>query len=131
MSTTLGASLTFEGEQDGVEDLVRSILALKKDHPDLCLSLKVTSEAEVEVSAEPDPDPDPDSEAVGTSINDLDLTERPRNCLKRVGITTIEQLTSKTEDDLRAITNFGERSLEDVVMKLAQRGLKLLSSDLS
>jgi DNA-directed RNA polymerase subunit alpha len=58
-------------------------------------------------------------------IEDLDLTERPRNCLKRAQIDTIGQLVERTEDDLLIITNFGQRSLEEVVQKLDERGLSL------
>ena len=58
-------------------------------------------------------------------IEDLDLSERPRNCLKRAQINAIGELLEKTEDDLLAITNFGQKSLEEVVQKLDERGLSL------
>jgi DNA-directed RNA polymerase subunit alpha len=58
-------------------------------------------------------------------IEELDLSERPRNCLKRAQIDTIGQLIEKTEDDLLAITNFGQKSLEEVLQKLDERGLSL------
>jgi DNA-directed RNA polymerase subunit alpha len=58
-------------------------------------------------------------------IEELDLSERPRNCLKRARIDTIGQLVQKTEDDLLAITNFGAKSLEEVMQKLDERGLSL------
>ena len=58
-------------------------------------------------------------------IEELDLSERPRNCLKRARVDTIGQLVQKTEDDLLAITNFGSKSLEEVVQKLDERGLSL------
>jgi len=58
-------------------------------------------------------------------IEDLDLSERPRNCLKRAQINTIGELVERTEDDLLAITNFGQKSLEEVVQKLDERGLSL------
>jgi DNA-directed RNA polymerase subunit alpha len=58
-------------------------------------------------------------------IEELDLSERPRNCLKRAQIDTIGQLVDRTEDDLLAITNFGQKSLEEVVQKLDERGLSL------
>ena len=56
-------------------------------------------------------------------IEELDLSERPRNCLKRARVDTIGQLVQKTEDDLLAITNFGSKSLEEVIQKLDERGL--------
>ena len=58
-------------------------------------------------------------------IEELDLSERPRNCLKRARVDTIGQLVMKTEDDLLAITNFGSKSLEEVIQKLDERGLSL------
>ncbi|MGQ0826081.1 MAG: DNA-directed RNA polymerase subunit alpha [Actinomycetota bacterium] len=58
-------------------------------------------------------------------IEELDLSERPRNCLKRARVDTIGQLMQKTEDDLLAITNFGAKSLEEVIQKLDERGLSL------
>jgi DNA-directed RNA polymerase subunit alpha len=58
-------------------------------------------------------------------IEELDLSERPRNCLKRARVDTIGQLVQKTEDDLLAITNFGAKSLEEVIQKLDERGLSL------
>ena len=59
------------------------------------------------------------------AIEELDLSERPRNCLKRARVDTIGQLVEKTEDDLLAITNFGSKSLDEVLQKLDERGLAL------
>ena len=58
-------------------------------------------------------------------IEDLDLSERPRNCLKRAQINTIGELVLKTEEDLLNITNFGQKSLDEVKVKLDERGLSL------
>jgi DNA-directed RNA polymerase subunit alpha len=58
-------------------------------------------------------------------IEDLDLSERPRNCLKRAQINTVGELLTKTEDDLLNITNFGQKSLDEVKEKLDERGLML------
>jgi DNA-directed RNA polymerase subunit alpha len=58
-------------------------------------------------------------------IEDLDLSERPRNCLKRAQVNTIGELLTKTEDDLLNITNFGQKSLDEVKEKLDERGLTL------
>ncbi|HVM41166.1 MAG TPA: DNA-directed RNA polymerase subunit alpha C-terminal domain-containing protein, partial [Acidimicrobiia bacterium] len=62
-------------------------------------------------------------------IEVLDLSERPRNCLKRAQVDTIGQLVEKTEEDLLAITNFGMKSLEEVIQKLDERGLSLRVAD--
>ena len=58
-------------------------------------------------------------------IEDLDLSERPRNCLKRAQVNTVGELLTKTEDDLLNITNFGQKSLDEVKEKLDERGLSL------
>lgn len=59
------------------------------------------------------------------AIEDLDLSERPRNCLKRAQVNTVGELLLKSEDDLLAITNFGQKSLDEVLVKLDERGLSL------
>ncbi len=62
-------------------------------------------------------------------IEDLDLSERPRNCLKRAQVNTVGELVTKTEDDLLAITNFGQKSLDEVLQKLDERGLALRTKE--
>jgi len=62
-------------------------------------------------------------------IEDLDLSERPRNCLKRAQVNTVGELVLKTEDDLLAITNFGQKSLDEVIQKLDERGLSLRTKE--
>jgi len=58
-------------------------------------------------------------------IEDLDLPERPRNCLKRAQINTVGELIERTAEDLLAITNFGQKSLDEVLERLDERGLSL------
>lgn len=58
-------------------------------------------------------------------IEDLDLSERPRNCLKRGQINTIGELLMRSEEDLLNITNFGQKSLDEIMQKLDERGLSL------
>lgn len=58
-------------------------------------------------------------------IEALDLSERPRNCLRRAQVKTVGELVSRTSDDLLNITNFGQKSLEEVVAKLDELGLSL------
>jgi len=62
-------------------------------------------------------------------IEDLDLSERPRNCLKRAQVNTVGELVSKTLDDLLGITNFGQKSLDEVIQRLDERGLSLRTRD--
>jgi DNA-directed RNA polymerase subunit alpha len=61
------------------------------------------------------------------AIEDLDLSERPRNCLKRAQVNTIGELLLKSEEDLLNITNFGQKSLDEIIQKLDERGLTLRS----
>ncbi len=61
-------------------------------------------------------------------IEALDLSERPRNCLRRAQIQTVGELVLKTEEDLLNITNFGQKSLEEVTAKLDELGLSLRSA---
>ncbi|MFZ8891829.1 MAG: DNA-directed RNA polymerase subunit alpha [Ilumatobacteraceae bacterium] len=58
-------------------------------------------------------------------IEDLDLSERPRNCLKRGQVNTIGELLTHSEEDLMNITNFGQKSLDEIKQKLDERGLSL------
>jgi DNA-directed RNA polymerase subunit alpha len=58
-------------------------------------------------------------------IEALDLSERPRNCLRRAQIKTVGELVKRTADDLLNITNFGQKSLEEVTAKLDELGLSL------
>ncbi len=74
----------------------------------------------------PAPSGSPDLEL---PIEDLELSERPRNCLKRAQVNAIGELLEKTEDDLLAITNFGQKSLDEVIQKLDERGLSLRTRD--
>jgi len=59
------------------------------------------------------------------TIEELDLSVRSYNCLKRAGINTVEELTSKTEDEMMKVRNLGRKSLEEVKVKLNELELKL------
>ena len=63
------------------------------------------------------------------SIDDLDLSVRSYNCLKRAGINTVEELTKMTEEDMMKVRNLGRKSLEEVQQKLAEVGLSLRTTD--
>jgi DNA-directed RNA polymerase subunit alpha len=116
--------LTLEIETDGsisprdalasAGDTLRNLVALVADLTDEPRGLELGEVAPSTVS------PDLD-----LPIEELELSERPRNCLKRARVDTIGQLVQKTEDDLLAITNFGSKSLDEVIQKLDERGLSL------
>lgn len=62
-------------------------------------------------------------------IDELELSVRSYNCLKRAGINTVEELTNKTSEDMMKVRNLGRKSLEEVLAKLKELGLQLNPSD--
>lgn len=98
---------------------LRSLVELVENMSDEPEGL-VLSEAATAVAASPD---------LEITIEDLDLSERPRNCLKRAQVNTVGELLQKSEDDLLAITNFGQKSLDEIMEKLDERGLSLRGAD--
>ena len=63
------------------------------------------------------------------TIEELDLSVRSYNCLKRASINTVEELVKKTEEDMMKVRNLGRKSLEEVINKLHALGLSLPSED--
>ncbi|MBQ8261619.1 MAG: DNA-directed RNA polymerase subunit alpha [Lachnospiraceae bacterium] len=63
------------------------------------------------------------------SIDELELSVRSYNCLKRAGINTVEELTNKTSEDMMKVRNLGRKSLDEVLAKLKELGLQLNPSD--
>ncbi len=63
------------------------------------------------------------------NIDELELSVRSYNCLKRAGINTVEELTNKTAEDMMKVRNLGRKSLEEVLAKLKELGLSLNQSD--
>ena len=63
------------------------------------------------------------------SIDELELSVRSYNCLKRAGINTVEELTNRTSEDMMKVRNLGRKSLEEVLAKLKELGLSLNLSD--
>ena len=63
------------------------------------------------------------------TIDELDLSVRSFNCLKRANINTVEDLISKTEDEMMKVRNLGRKSLEEVINKLAMMGLSLADEE--
>ena len=100
-------------------DTLRSLVGLVADMSDAPQGLELG-----DVSAVTSGSPDYD-----LPIEDLDLSERPRNCLKRAQVNSVGELVEKTVDDLLAITNFGQKSLDEVIQKLDERGLSLRTKE--
>ncbi len=76
-----------------------------------------------------DKDEDANQKILEMTIEELDLSVRSFNCLKRAGINTVEDLTNKTEDDMMKVRNLGKKSLDEVIKKLHSFGLDLRSED--
>ena len=112
-------SLTPREALASAGDTLRSLVALVAEMSDLPMGLEL---GDVGIASNGSPDLD-------LPIEELDLSERPRNCLKRAQINTVGELVTKTEDDLLAITNFGQKSLDEVLQKLDERGLALRNKE--
>ena len=73
----------------------------------------------------PEEEEDDSSKVLDMTIEDLDLSVRSFNCLKRANINTVADLAEKTEDDMMKVRNLGRKSLEEVKKKLEELGLTL------
>ena len=62
-------------------------------------------------------------------IEEMDLSVRSYNCLKRANIHTVEDLTKKTEDEMLKVRNLGRKSLDEVILKLQSYGLTLANKE--
>ena len=72
---------------------------------------------------------EPRDKVLELTIEELDLSVRSFNCLKRANINTVEDVISKTEDEMMKVRNLGRKSLEEVINKLAMMGLSLASEE--
>lgn len=89
----------------------------------------IPEEEEVEETTFPEEEEDTSSKVLDMTIEDLDLSVRSFNCLKRANINTVEDLISKTEDEMMKVRNLGRKSLEEVINKLAMMGLHLAGEE--
>ncbi len=90
----------------------------------LMLFVSLTDEArEAEIMVEKEEDQK--EKVMEMTIEELDLSVRSYNCLKRAGINTVHELTQKSEEDMMKVRNLGKKSLEEVVIKLEEMGLGL------
>jgi DNA-directed RNA polymerase subunit alpha len=112
-------SLTPREALASAGDTLRSLVGLVADLEEEPQGLEL-GEVGTATSGSPDLD---------LPIEDLDLSERPRNCLKRAQVNTIGELVARSADDLLAITNFGQKSLDEVLQRLDERGLSLRVRD--
>ena len=89
----------------------------------------IPEEEEVEETTFPEEEEDTSSKVLDMTIEDLDLSVRSFNCLKRANINIVADLTAKTEDDMMKVRNLGRKSLEEVKKKLEDLGLSLMESN--
>jgi DNA-directed RNA polymerase subunit alpha len=121
--------LTLEVFTNGTinpEDAVSLSAKVLSEHLKVFINLS-DSAAKAEVMVEPEVDET--VKAKSMSIEELELSVRSFNCLKRAGINTVEELTKKTPDDMMKVRNLGKKSLEEVLNKLKELGLKLSPSE--
>ena len=121
--------LTIEVETNGTLT-AREVISLSgkliQDHIGLFVELvENMAEMEILVSREENKQ----TKVLGVTIEDMDLSVRSYNCLKRAGISTVEDLTKKSESDLAKVKNLGKRSLEEVQEKLQSYGLSLRNDE--
>lgn len=121
--------LTVEVKTDGSMS-ARDVLSLAakaiEDHIKLFVNLSDTiSGIDILISREEDKH----QKILEISIEDMDLSVRSRNCLKRAGINTMQDLIKRSEDDMLKVRNLGRKSLEEVIAKLQSYGLDLKRND--
>ena len=83
------------------------------------------SESAREVSVMIDKEPEGKEKALDMNIDELELSVRSYNCLKRAGINTVAELINRTPDEMMKVRNLGRKSLEEVLAKLKELGLQL------
>ena len=121
--------LTIEVWTDGTINAQEAVSLAARVLPDhLNLFVNLSDEAAgAEIMVEKTND---DKEkALEMTIEELDLSVRSFNCLKRAGINTVEDLVSKSEDEMMKVRNLGRKSLEEVMAKLDSLGFKLNTDD--
>ncbi len=121
--------LTIEVETNGTLS-AREVISLSgkliQDHIALFVDLvESMSQMDLLVSKEEDKQ----TKVLEMTIDDMDLSVRSYNCLKRANILTVQDLTKKTESDLAKVKNLGKRSLEEVIAKLGEYGLSLRNDE--
>ena len=72
-----------------------------------------------------DKEPEGKEKALDMNIDELELSVRSYNCLKRAGINTVAELINRTPDEMMKVRNLGRKSLEEVLAKLKELGLQL------
>ncbi len=116
--------LTLEVWTNGAfsgRDIVSLAAKIMEEHIKIFVSLSELGNIGILVP----PEEDKKIKILEMTIEEMDLSVRSYNCLKRANIHTVEDLTKKTEDDMLKVRNLGKKSLDEVIFKLESYGLKL------
>lgn len=121
--------LTLEVWTDGTfsaKEIVSLAAKIMQDHITLFVNLSDTiRDMDILVKNEDDKQ----QQVLAMAIEDMDLSVRSYNCLKRANIHTVEDLTKKTEDEMLKVRNLGRKSLDEVIQKLQSYGLQLAKKE--
>ena len=108
------------------DDAVSLAAKVLSEHLNLFIDLSENAKT-VDVMVEKEEDPI--DRVLEMNIDELELSVRSYNCLKRAGINTVEELINRSSDDMMKVRNLGRKSLEEVLNKLKELGLSLKSGD--
>lgn len=120
--------LTLEVWTNGAfsgRDIVSLAAKILEEHIKMFLTLSDVGNISILVP----PEEDKKIQILQMTIEEMDLTVRSYNCLKRANIHTVEDLTKKTEEDMLKVRNLGKKSLDEVIFKLESYGLKLMDKE--
>ena len=120
--------LTLEVETNGAfsgREIVSLAAKIIEDHIRMFVDLSENFSRDILIPRESDNH----RKVLEMNIDDMDLSVRSYNCLKRAGIQTVEDLTRRTEDDMLKVRNLGRKSLDEVIAKLESYGLSLKNKD--
>ena len=121
--------LTLEVWTNGAfsaKEIVSLAAKIMQDHISLFVDLSDTiKDMDILVKNEDDKQ----AKILAMAIEDMDLSVRSYNCLKRANIHTVEDLTRKTEDEMLKVRNLGRKSLDEVIIKLESYGLSLSNKE--
>ena len=129
VATRVGQSVDFDkltlevwtnGAFSG-RDIVSLAAKILDEHVKMFVSLSEVGNIGILVP----PEEDKKTKILEMTIEEMDLSVRSYNCLKRAGIHTVADLTKKTEDDMLKVRNLGKKSLDEVIFKIESYGLKL------
>ncbi len=110
----------------GPDEAVSLAAKVLSEHLSLFIDLSENARAtEIMVETESDEK----EKVLEMNIDELELSVRSYNCLKRAGINTVEELCNRTSEDMMKVRNLGRKSLEEVLAKLKERGLELNQSE--